>query len=70
MTSCPEATGSRVIDLEFGNSTSDGALSHQIGSDAVRVATLGARGAGGWALGTVVFGKLPKVKEKPATACI
>ena len=32
----------------FGNSMSDGALSHQIGSDAVGVAAIGDRGAGGW----------------------
>ena len=45
---CPGAYDWRLIDVKFGNSTSDGALSRQIGSDTGGVAALGDRGAGGW----------------------
>ena len=59
-----------MVDVEFGNSTNDGALRRQIGSDTCGITALSARGAGGGFLRTVVSGKLPKVKENPAAACI
>ena len=67
---CPGANDRRIVDVEFGDSTNDGALHHQIGSDACGVAALGARGAGGGFRGTVVSRKLPKVNENPVAACI
>ena len=52
---CPGANDRRIIDVEFKNSTNDGALCRQIGSDACGVAALGARGAGGWVPGSRSF---------------
>ena len=48
----------------------DRTLCRQIGSDACRIATLGDRGLVGGLRGTIVSGKLPKVKVKPAAASI
>ena len=54
-TCCPGANDRRIINVKFRNSTSDGALRHQIGSDACGVVALDARGAGGWVPGNRSF---------------
>ena len=50
----------RIVDVKFGNSTNDGALRRQIGSDACGIDALGARGAGGWAPGNRSFRETTK----------
>ena len=47
-TCCPRANDRRIVNVKFGNSTSDGALRRQIGSDTCGITALSARGAGGW----------------------
>ena len=54
-TRCPGANDRRIVDVEFGNSMNDGALCHQIGSDACRIDALGDGGAGGWVPGNRSF---------------
>ena len=54
-TCCHGANNRRIIDVEFGNSTSDETLCRQIGSDACGIAALGAQGAGGWVPGNRSF---------------
>ena len=44
-----------IVDVKFGNSTNDGALHRQIGSDACGIAARDARGAGGWVPGNRSF---------------
>ena len=51
----PGANDRRIVDVKFGNSTNDGTLGHQIGSDACRIAALSARGAGWWVSGNRSF---------------
>ena len=51
-TCCPGANDRRIVDVEFGNSTSDGTLSRQIGSNACGIAALD---AGGWVPGNCSF---------------
>ena len=60
MTHCPGANDQWIVDVEFGNSMSDGALHRQIGSYACGTAALGARWAGGWVPGNRSFRETTK----------
>ena len=53
MTRCPRVNDRRIVDVEFRNSTNDGALCRQIGSD-----------ASGWVLGNRSFYMLTLAEKK------
>ena len=54
----------RIVDVEFGNSTNNGALRRQIGFEACGIAAVGARGACGWVLGNRSFREITKGEGK------